>query len=191
MFEKNLQIMSGFIAFKQYNTHSILERIMILKKTAKAVDIAVFITARSSFSPVTTQDIASGLSLSSSYTESILKDLREAGLIRAHRGPGGGYQIRGNPEDISLWDVVKHFEEVHSFDTLYPETYHPMKGLEAAIQDQLRSLLQAQTLADVAVPILPSGAKVTTMLGQFRLKPLPLPILPRAPNSVFQLSMML
>jgi Rrf2 family protein len=183
--------MSGLITFKQYNTNSILERLMILKKTAKAVDIAVFITARSSFSPVTTQDIASGLSLSSSYTESILKDLREAGLIRAHRGPGGGYQIRGNPEDISLWDVVKHFEEVHSFDTLYPETDHPMKGLEAAIQDQLRSLLQAQTLADVAVPIMPSGAKVTAMLGQFRLKPLPPPILPRAPNSVFQLSMML
>ena len=91
---------------------------MILKKTAKAVDIAVFITSRSAIEPVTTEEIASGLGLSSSYTESILKELREAGLIRAHRGPGGGYQIRGNPEDISLGDVVKHFEVVlHSFPT--------------------------------------------------------------------------
>ena len=164
---------------------------MILKKTAKAVDIAVFITARSVVNPVTTDDIASGLGLSSSYTESILKELREAGLIRAHRGPGGGYQIRGNPEDISLWDVVKHFEEVHSFETLSPEAHHPMTALETGIQNQLQSLLDAQSLADVAVPVVSSGVRVATILGQFRLKPLPAPVMPKAPNSVFQLSMML
>jgi Rrf2 family protein len=109
------------------------------------VDIAVFITSRSAVEPVTTQEIASGLGLSASYTESILKDLREAGLIRAHRGPGGGYQICGNPADISLWAVVKHFEEVHSFDKLYPDADHPMKALETGIQDNMQALLQAQT----------------------------------------------
>ena len=36
---------------------------MILKKTAKAVDIAVFITSRSVVEPVTTEEIASGLGL--------------------------------------------------------------------------------------------------------------------------------
>ena len=164
---------------------------MILKKTAKAVDIAVFITSRSAIEPVTTEEIAAGLGLSSSYTESILKELREAGLIRAHRGPGGGYQIRGNPEDISLWDVVKHFEEVHSFDALYPQGGHPMKNLESDIQSTMQSLLQAQSLSDVAVPFMPRDARVTSMMGQFRLKPLPAPVMPRAPNSVFQLSMML
>ena len=164
---------------------------MIQKKTVKALDIAVFITSRSVIKHVTTEEIANGLSLSSSYTESILKELREAGLIRAHRGPGGGYQIRGNPEDISLWDVVKHFEEVHSFDKLYPDAHHPMKSLETAIQDNMQALLQAQTLSDVAVPFMPRDARVTSMMGQFRLKPLPPPVMPRAPNSVFQLSMMM
>jgi Rrf2 family protein len=164
---------------------------MILKKTAKAVDIAVFITSRSAVNPVTTEEIASGLGLSSSYTESILKELREAGLIRAHRGPGGGYQIRGNPEDISLWDVVKHFEVMHSFDELYPDSEHPMKALESEIQRHLQEALASQTLDDVAVPFMPQDARITSMLGQFRLKPLPAPVLPRAPNSVFQLSMML
>ena len=164
---------------------------MIQKKTVKALDIAVFITSRSVIKPVTTEEIANGLSLSSSYTESILKELREAGLIRAHRGPGGGYQIRGNPEEISLWDVVKHFEEVHSFDALYPDVDHPMKALETGIQNNMQALLQAQTLSDVAVPFMPRDARVTSMMGQFRLKPLPPPVMPRAPNSVFQLSMMM
>jgi Rrf2 family protein len=164
---------------------------MILKKTVKAVDIAVFITSRAAVEPVTTEEIASGLGLSSSYTESILKELREAGLIRAHRGPGGGYQIRGNPEDISLWDVVKHFEVVHSFDEIYADDAHPMKSLESEIQRHLQETLASQTLDDVAVPFMPRDARVTSMLGQFRLKPLPPPVMPRAPNSVFQLSMML
>lgn len=164
---------------------------MILKKTVKALDIAVFITSRAVVKPVTTEEIATGLSLSASYTESILKELREAGLIRAHRGPGGGYQIRGNPEDISLWDVVKHFEEVHAFDELYADDKHPMKALESDIQRNMQDLLQSQTLSDVAVPFMPANAQVRTMLGQFRLKPLPVPVMPRAPNSVFQLSMML
>jgi DNA-binding IscR family transcriptional regulator len=152
---------------------------MIQKKTVKALDIAVFITSRAVVKPVTTEEIAHGLSLSSSYTESILKELREAGLIRAHR------------EDISLWDVVQHFEEVHSFDALYPDGDHPMKALESDIQRNMQALLQAQTLSDVAVPFMPRDARVTSMLGQFRLKPLPAPVMPRAPNSVFQLSMMM
>jgi len=164
---------------------------MIQKKTAKAVDIAVFITSRSALEPVTTEEIASGLGLSSSYTESILKELREAGLVRAHRGPGGGYQIRGNPEDITLWDVVKHFEVVHRFDELYSDDAHPMKALESDIQRHLQEALASQTLDDVAVPFTQRDARVTSMLGQFRLKPLPAPVMPRAPNSVFQLSMML
>jgi Rrf2 family protein len=164
---------------------------MILKKTAKAVDIAVFITSRSAVEPVTTSEIASGLGLSSSYTESILKELREAGLILAHRGPGGGYQIRGNPEDISLWDVVKHFEQEHSFDKVYPDDAHPMKSLESDIQRHLQEALASQTLADVALPMMPRDARVSAMLGQFRFKPLPAPVIPRVPNSVFQLSMML
>lgn len=164
---------------------------MIQKKTVKALDIAVFITSHSVIKHVTTEEIAHGLSLSSSYTESILKELREAGLIRAHRGPGGGYQIRGNPEDISLWDVVKHFEEVHRFDTLYSDADHPMKALEVGIQDNMQALLMSQTLSDVAIPFMPRDARVTSMMGQFRLKPLPPPVMPRAPNSVFQLSMMM
>lgn len=164
---------------------------MILKKTSKAVDIAVFITSRSAVDPVTTEEIASGLGLSSSYTESILKELREAGLIRAHRGPGGGYQIRGNPEEITLWDVVKHFEVLHSFDEVYADDTHPMKGLETDLQRHLQQALAAQTLDDVAIPFMPRDARVSSMLGQFRLKPLPAPVMPKAPNSVFQLSMML
>jgi hypothetical protein len=38
---------------------------------------------------------------------------------------------------------------------------------------------------------MPRDERVSSMFGQFRLKPLPAPVMPKAPNSVFQLSMML
>jgi hypothetical protein len=66
-----------------------------------------------------------------------------------------------------------------------------MKALELNIQRHLQETLASQTLEDVAVPFMPRDTRVTSMLGQFRLKPLPPPVMPRAPNSVFQLSMML
>jgi hypothetical protein len=55
----------------------------------------------------------------------------------------------------------------------------------------MQALLQTQTLSDVAVPFMPTDVRLSSMLGQFRLKPLPAPVMPRAPNSVFQLSMMM
>ena len=59
------------------------------------------------------------------------------------------------------------------------------------IQRHMQEALAAQTLDDVALPFTPRGERVTSMLGQFRLKPMPAPVMPRAPNSVFQLSEMM
>jgi hypothetical protein len=74
---------------------------------------------------------------------------------------------------------------------VYADEAHPMKALEVDIQRHLQQALASQTLDDVAIPFMPRDARVSSMLGQFRLKPLPAPVMPKAPNSVFQLSMML
>ena len=44
--------------------------------------------------------------LSHSYLETIFSQLRVAGMIRSHRGPGGGYSLSKESTDISLYDVV-------------------------------------------------------------------------------------
>ena len=49
--------------------------------------------------------------LSHSYLELIFGQLRVAGFIRSYRGPGGGYSLAKNPEDISLYEVVNLFNE--------------------------------------------------------------------------------
>jgi Rrf2 family iron-sulfur cluster assembly transcriptional regulator len=50
-------------------------------------------------------------SLSHSYLDLIFSQLKAAGLIKSHRGPGGGYSLAKKPEDISFYDVKCFMEK--------------------------------------------------------------------------------
>ena len=172
---------------------------MILKKTAKAVDIAVFITSRSAVNPVTTEEIASGLGLSSSYTESILKELREAGLIRAHRGPGGGYTLNRDASHISVADIIRAVSSLDEKEqasgeaqqTGYVSTDELWSQLNQKIEDHMQSIsLQSLVTAELSKtgPVhTPHSAK----RGVFARKPQAMPVNAQVPNSVFALGNLL
>ena len=44
------------------------------------------------------------------YLEKVIRDLMRGGLVRARRGPGGGYQLARPPETISFRDVIEAVE---------------------------------------------------------------------------------
>jgi Rrf2 family protein len=44
------------------------------------------------------------------YLEKVIRDLMRGGLVRARRGPGGGYQLARTPESISFRDVIEAVE---------------------------------------------------------------------------------
>jgi Rrf2 family protein len=44
------------------------------------------------------------------YLEKVIRDLMRRGLVRAQRGPGGGYQLGRAPETISFRDVIEAVE---------------------------------------------------------------------------------
>ena len=56
--------------------------------------------------PVSVQDIAVRQSISSAYLEQIVGRLKRAGLLRSHRGPGGGYQLGMDSDQISVSAIV-------------------------------------------------------------------------------------
>ena len=58
---------------------------------------------------VTVASIAKHLDLSVSYTESLVKVLKQQGLLMSTRGPGGGYQLKKSLAELSAWDVAKCF----------------------------------------------------------------------------------
>jgi len=44
------------------------------------------------------------------YLEKVIRDLMRRGLVKARRGPGGGYQLGRDPETISFRDVIEAVE---------------------------------------------------------------------------------
>lgn len=60
--------------------------------------------------PRTTQAIARRIGRSVSYIEQILAKLRDAGLVKGERGPGGGYTLRQPAHRIAIADIVRAVE---------------------------------------------------------------------------------
>jgi Rrf2 family protein len=44
------------------------------------------------------------------FLEKVIRDLMRGGLVRARRGPGGGYQLARPPETISFRDIIEAVE---------------------------------------------------------------------------------
>ncbi len=44
------------------------------------------------------------------YLEKVIRDLMRGGLVRARRGPGGGYQLARSADTISFRDIIETVE---------------------------------------------------------------------------------
>lgn len=93
-----------------------------------------------------------GLSLS--YLELIFAALKAAGLIQSHRGPGGGYSLLVNPENVSLKDVVRIIDgEQTPGKELGAELW---SDLQVFMLEKMSEITLAKTLRDSAIKIEPS-----------------------------------
>ena len=103
--------------------------------------------------PVTLAYLAHTQNISISYLEQIFALLRKHGLVRSVRGPGGGYVLNKNMDEISIGDIVKAID----FATVdkarepvptghgAPESQHLWKQLSNMVYDYLSSV----TLQDI------------------------------------------
>jgi Rrf2 family transcriptional regulator, cysteine metabolism repressor len=55
-------------------------------------------------------EIAASTDAPRSVLEQVMPTLRTAGIVRAERGPHGGYRLNNAPEDITLERVVRLFQ---------------------------------------------------------------------------------
>lgn len=61
--------------------------------------------------PVSLAEISERQDISLSYLEQLFSKLRRAGLVVSMRGPGGGYQLNGEPDDIVVADIIAAVDE--------------------------------------------------------------------------------
>lgn len=61
--------------------------------------------------PVSLGEIAGRQEISLSYLEQLFAKLRRAGIVKSVRGPGGGYHLARDPEDIQVSDIILSVDE--------------------------------------------------------------------------------
>lgn len=53
------------------------------------------------------QEIAEANNISKKFLDSILLDLRHAGMLRSRKGPGGGYTLARSVDDIRVGHIIR------------------------------------------------------------------------------------
>ena len=60
---------------------------------------------------VSLAEIAERQAISQEYLEQLFVKLRKAGLVQSARGPGGGYRLAREADDIVIYDVIAAVDE--------------------------------------------------------------------------------
>jgi len=84
---------------------------MLTTRGRYAVTSLIDIATLGSIKPVNLTDISIRQNISIRYLEQIFLKLKNAGLVRAVKGPGGGYVLSRALEEISIKEIIDAAEE--------------------------------------------------------------------------------
>jgi Rrf2 family protein len=112
--------------------------------------------------PLKGDQISSAQGIPGKFLENILIDMRHAGLVRAQRGPEGGYWLARPATEIAVGDVIRAVEgplasiRGEAPETVsYPDSAGQLQRVWIALRASLRMVVDNVTLADVIAGELP------------------------------------
>lgn len=159
------------------------------KKSIHATHALIVMASQGGGRTISAAQLASHMGLSVSYLESLLKVLRENGLVRSVRGPGGGYELGMPAAQMSLWAVTRLFDVAEPpVRATASDRIDLDQALGDAMQAHAQKLLSSVFIGDHVQHVLPMPMSRPQLKWGFGFKPLAPRWLPEAPNSVFQLS---
>jgi Rrf2 family protein len=135
-----------------------------LRLSAKA-DYACRAMAELNFGagPTKAERVATAQHIPLKFLENILLDLKHAGLVESQRGGDGGYWLAKPPAEITLADIIRAVEgPLANVRGQRPESLEyagaaePLRVVWVALRANVRAVLEAVTLADLASGDLPA-----------------------------------
>jgi Rrf2 family protein len=136
-----------------------------MKVSAKAdyaVRAALELAAAPDGVQVKAERIASAQAIPRKFLDTILQNLRQAGLVESRRGPEGGHHLARPAADITIADIIRAVDGPLVGVSGRPPESVEYQGPAAALRETwvaaragLRAVLEHVTLADVAGGDLP------------------------------------
>jgi Rrf2 family iron-sulfur cluster assembly transcriptional regulator len=130
--------------------------VRLTTKGRYAVTAMLDLAFHSQIKPVTLTDIAARQTISLSYLEQLFARLRRANMVKGIRGPGGGYTLAGDVNDINIADIIAAVDEPIDATKCGGEancqnekaclTHDLWMGLSEQIRDYLKGITLAQLL---------------------------------------------
>jgi Rrf2 family protein len=142
-----------------------------MRVTAKAEYAvrAVIELAAGGGAPVKRDTVVAAQTIPPKFLESILAELRHAGLVESQRGSEGGYWLSRDPGEITVADVMRAVEgPLASVRSSRPETLEyeglaePLQYVWVALRTSIRSVLGRVTIADLIADELPEDVIALT-----------------------------
>ncbi len=116
--------------------------------------------------PVPRHELAEREDLPAGFLVDILGQLRNAGLVRSHRGGEGGWTLGRAASGITVADVIRALEGplasvrgVRPHELAADGGREPFISMWIAVRAALRSVLEEVTVADLAAGSLPAGVR--------------------------------
>ena len=128
--------------------------------------------------PIALAEVAERQEISLSYLEQLFGRLRRAGLVSSVRGPGGGYMIARDPEDMRIADIILAVDEPIKATRCTPgspQGCHSHRGrclthdLWEELGNQIYLYLTAVTLADVCHRRVLGSSRMLFTMGRSEL----------------------
>ena len=134
---------------------------MLSKKAKYALNALVYLARNYEKGPILISEISEEEHIPKKFLESILLDLRNAGILSSKKGRGGGYYLLKPPEEVNMADVIRMFDGALALlpcvTYKYYERCEECKdeetcGIRRVIQevrDQTVNILKNNSLADI------------------------------------------
>lgn len=125
---------------------------MILTTKGRYATMAVIeIADNNSGNPVSLLTISQRQKISLSYLEQIFSSLKKSGIVKSVKGPGGGYLLGKNLDEITVAEIIKAIGEPIKMTRCTKlqkscvgsskcKTHHLWHGLENKIYEYLNSI---------------------------------------------------
>lgn len=137
-----------------------------MRVSAKA-DYAVRASIELALTPAgaarTIESIAAAQDIPHRFLESILRDMRRAGLVTSARGAAGGYRLGRAAADITVGDIIRAVDGPlvsvrgeRPPELAYRGAAEPLLPVWVALRANVRGVLDGVSLADLAAARLPA-----------------------------------